>query len=149
MSKDYEAAANRLNKAKGTVWRHVCGPASALVATCKRIGWTSIDGRRFNDDLGQEHDVALDSPLAIAAAASRSVKRWCTRQAIAELPSAAPTGASTHATPPPGTVPERTLIDLTSTLKPLYKGSRATCKKHPTWQPKHLSYLKSAINCGQ
>ena len=131
------------------MWRHVNGPATALVATCKRVGWSSEDGRRFLDDLGQQHDVALDSPIAVAAAATRSVKRWCLKQTITELPTAAPPNAAARATPADGSAPSRALIDITPALKPLYKHTRSAVKKHPNWQPKHLPHLKSAINGGQ
>ena len=149
MSRAYENAANKLSKAKGTAWRHVDGPATALVATCKRIGWSSEDGRRFRDDLGQVHDIALDSPLAVAAAATRSVRRWCLRQTSTELPSAAPPNAAARDAPADGSPPSRALVDLTQALKPLYKNAKSAVKKHPAWQPKHLPYLKSAINGGQ
>ena len=61
----------------------------------------------------------------------------------------APPGAAVFAPPPPGIVPARTMIDLTPALRPLYKGSIATSKQSPQWQPKHRANLTSAINGGQ
>ena len=149
MSKACKDAVTKLDKARVTAWRHVSGPATALVATCKRIGWSSDDGRRFRDDLGQAHDVALDSPLAIAAAATRSVRRWCLKQTLAELPTAAPPRAAARASASNEHQPSRALVDLTPALKPLYRNAKSATKRHPSWQPKHLPYLKSAINGGQ
>ena len=118
-----------------------------MIATCRRIGWKSSDGRHFLDDLGQLYDVGMDSPLAVAAAAARSVKKWCLGQVITELRSAAPPGASVNVMPEPGVTPERILVELSASLKPLFRGTKAVRKKQPSWQQKYGPYLKSAA-CG-
>ena len=145
----YRSAANRLRSAKASVWSNVNGPASALIATCSRIGWKSTDGRTFKDDLGTVHDVALDPPMSIAAAAQRSVRRWCLRQVFAELPTAAPVGNTSTRQPTADAPPVRTLIDVSSALKPLYKGGKVVADSYPQWRAKHRAELSSAINGGQ
>ena len=148
MSDAYRFAANKLKRVKASAWGQVHGPAAALVATCNRIGWKSTNGRTFKDDLGTVHDVALDPPMSIAAAAQRSVRRWCLRQVFAELPAAAPPG-NTSTRQPTDAPPGRTLIDVSSALKPLYKGGKIVTGCYPQWRAKHRADLSSAINGGQ
>ena len=123
MMDSYRQAADRISKAKASAWNLVHGPASALAATCGRIGWKSTNGRVFRDDLGILHDVALEPPQSIAAAAQRSVQRWCLRQVFAEPPTAAPAGNSPRQLPTDA-MPERTLVDVSSALRPLYRGGK-------------------------
>ena len=149
MISSYKLAADKIRRTKTSAWNCVHGPASALVATCSRIGWKSEDGRTFKDDVGVAHDVALDPPQSIAAAAQRSVQRWCLRQVFAELPSAAPTGNAATRQPPAEVPPERTPIDVSSALKPLYKGGKTVADDYPQWRAKHRAELSSAINGGQ
>ena len=149
MCNSYRRAADRLKHAKASVWSHVHGPTSALVASCSRIGWKSTDGRTFKDDVGATHDVALDPPQSIAAAAQRSVQRWCLRQVCAELPTAAPAGNATVRQPTADAPPERILVDVSSALRPLYKGGKSVTDSCPQWQTKHRAELSSAINGGQ
>ena len=126
------------------------GPASALVATCSRIGWSSTDGRVFTDDVGASHDVELDPPQSIADAARRSVQRWCLRQVCGELPSATPPGTATARQPAAAALPPRkTLIDVSGALKPLYKGGKVVTDSYSQWRTEHRAELSSAINGGQ
>ena len=145
----YKSAASNLKEAKSSAWSRVHGPAAALVATCKRIGWRSSDGRTFKDDVGATHDVALDPPTSIAAAAQRSVRRWCLRQVFAELPPAAPVGNASTRQPTTDVPPSRTLIDVSHALKPLYKGGKSVADNYPQWRAKHRADLSSAISGGQ
>ena len=149
MTKAYKHATDRLSRAKVSAWSRVHGPASAMVATCSRIGWRSSDGCVFTDDVGTAHDIALDPPQSIADAAQRSVQRWCLRQVCAELPSAAPPGVVTARQPTAATPPQKTLIDVSAALRPLYKGGKTVTDEYPLWRAEHRAELSSAINGGQ
>ena len=141
LSAAFTSAKIKLAGAKASPWSMVHGPAAATVATSSRIGWESNDGRHFCDDAGNDWDVAVDSPAAIAEAARRSITRWTLKKVIKEIPSVAPPIVETGA---------RTLLaDLTPALRPLYKGGKRFAKQHPRWSSEHRAYLTSAISGGQ
>ena len=149
MATAHRNAAARIRRAKTSAWGLVHGPATALVATCERLGWHSADGRTFTDDTGVTHDVALDPPQAIADAAARSCKRWCLKQVIGELPTAAPSAQPPASAPGHSGPPQRVICDVSDALRPLYRGGKKLAETHPQWHPKHRPGLTSAIAGGQ
>jgi hypothetical protein len=68
-------AKKKLKKAKN-IWAKVKGPAAAMVASCRRLGWTVISSTEILTDQGLTLDMHLDSPAAIKNEVTRAVKRW-------------------------------------------------------------------------
>ena len=78
-------AKQRLRKAKNP-WARVRGPASAMVASCRRLGWTAISSSELRTDYGETLDLYLDSPAAVKLEVARAVKRWRWRNVEAKMP---------------------------------------------------------------
>ena len=155
MSDTYTASSKKVNRAGTDSWNVVNGPAAALAATLRRLKWRSNDGRVFHDDVGNQLDVNLDSPKAFANAARRSVVRYNTDKAMTHLPPAEPKTAdvNSHSTFAAANARaggrRHVLVDLTSFVRPLYKGSKKVTTMLPQWTAKCRGYLTSAINGGQ
>lgn len=145
----------KIARATSNKWAAVSGPASAVVATCARLGWRSDDGRVFTDDVGNVLDAALDPPKAFANAARRSTIRHNTDEVMKILPAARPEQCdvpfhSTFGAHNSRLGGRRTvLVDLVPYLKPLYKGSKKLATKLPQWTAQCSGYLTSAISGGQ
>ena len=75
----------RLNRAK-RVWAVVYGPAAALVATLRRLGWGIKSAFVFESDDGKLLDLRLDSPAYIKGVVCDSVERWRWRRVEGNLP---------------------------------------------------------------
>ena len=56
-------AKQKLRKAKNP-WAKVKGPAAAMVASCRRLGWTVVSSTELRTDQGETIDLHLDSPAA-------------------------------------------------------------------------------------
>ena len=77
-------------KAKNTVrllqpsqiWKNVCGPASALVASAQRIGWTVCDGTHLITDEGESLHLCSDPPTVVETKVHESVRRWRWRKVV-------------------------------------------------------------------
>ena len=75
------------------VWSATGGPATAVIATCERIGWTVIDSQHFRTDDGVVLDLVFD-PLAVVVRHVRDVVvRWRWRRIEANFPSLAANGS--------------------------------------------------------
>lgn len=64
----------------------VKGPASAMVASCHRLGWTVISSTELRTDLGETPDLLLDSPAAVKLEVARAVQRWRWRNLEVQMP---------------------------------------------------------------
>ena len=157
--KDLQSAFSMASAGAGTLgkvaWNSVKGPCKAVIATCQRIGWSSTDGRRFRDDVGATWDCALDPPEVINQAVKRSVRRANMDGVLKELSMAAPTSTDIphHSA---GTANLRRLgcrthvcVDLSSYLRPLYKGGKRCLARSPMWDKDCAPYLTSAVTGGQ
>ena len=78
-------AKQRLRKAKN-VWAKVKGPAAAMVASCRRLGWTVVSSTELRTDQGETLDLLLDPPAAVKLEVARAVKRWRWRNVEAKMP---------------------------------------------------------------
>ena len=78
-------AKKKLKKSKNT-WAKVKGPAAAMVASCRRLGWTVISSTELRTDQGETLDLLLDSPAAVKLEVVRAVKRWRWRNVEANMP---------------------------------------------------------------
>ena len=58
------------------VWRSVCGPASAMVASAQRIGWTICDATHLITDDGESLHLCSDPPAVVEKKVIESVRRW-------------------------------------------------------------------------
>ena len=144
----FAAARDKISNCKGPAWCAVNGPATALIVTIERIGWTALSARSFVDDLGQGFDALLDPPCAFVSAAYRSVRRWRLSRIAANVPGliddSLDAGASI-ATAVSGT----TIIDFPHVVASFVKSSKACTKFAPEWRRHHGPFLLSAISGGQ
>ena len=62
--------------AAARVWSKVHGPATAAVASARRLGWTVLDEARFRTDLGVVLDLDVDSPAFVVREVGQAVRRW-------------------------------------------------------------------------
>jgi len=58
------------------VWRNVCGPAFAMVASAMRLGWTVVDATHMVTDEGESLHLLSDPPAVVERKVNESVRRW-------------------------------------------------------------------------
>ena len=80
------AAAKKKLKQEKNIWARVKGPAAAMVASCRRLGWTVISSTEILTDQGLILDLHRDSPAAVKNEVARAVKRWRWRNLEALMP---------------------------------------------------------------
>ena len=119
-------AKQKLRKAKN-VWAKVKGPAAAMVASCQRLGWTSVSSTMLRTDQGELLDLLLDSPAAVKLEVARAVKRWRWRNIEDKMPQLEKVGSGAGAMMEP----------ITKLLK-----SKANDEE---WNPALRGSLRSAI----
>ena len=78
----FDASAHKLRAAARSPWDVVSGPISALIATIWRCRWRIRSPCQFVSDTGAELDLLVDSPAAVALAATASVRRWQLAQVV-------------------------------------------------------------------
>ena len=78
-------AKQKLRKAKNPCAK-VKDPAAAMVASCRRLGWTVVSSTELRTDQGENLDLHLDSPAAVKSEVARAVKRWRWRNVEAKMP---------------------------------------------------------------
>ncbi len=61
-------------------WRRVNGPAAAMAASLKRIGWTSTSPFILHSDVGVKYDLLEYSPLRLLRRLREACVRWQCRQ---------------------------------------------------------------------
>jgi len=167
-----EWAIAKLKRAKGSVWHHVAGPTTALVASLWRVGWSIIDAQTFVSDDGSHLCCLLDSPAAFALEANRSVHRWQLARVVKLNPLIAPpcTGSASAEPawmtsqsivpsknePPQGVrVAELTarlpqsVVGVTRPLARLLHGKKTFVKTQPLWERRHKPFLLSTMVGGQ
>jgi hypothetical protein len=71
-----QAARGKLKVFGRSVWGRVAGPATALIATMRRLKWTWISPITVKDDIGRVLVFGLDAPKDFVTAARASVRRW-------------------------------------------------------------------------
>ena len=57
-------------------WRHIAGPASAVVATLKRIGWSAPGPDHFCDRGGRVFDLKTVHPFEVARRIDIATQEW-------------------------------------------------------------------------
>lgn len=65
----------KLDKAKQP-WQVVTGPAAAMMATARRLGWVVHDFSRITVHDGTEIDMLVDPPAAVGRKCDDAVRRW-------------------------------------------------------------------------
>ena len=106
----------------------VKGPASALLATLDRIGWTAISPTLLKDDEGDTYDLRLDPPIVVKQALDRSTRCWRIRRIGAHLPGLIPPNADDRAQSTRQQQGRTTIIDSASTYDSL-RSNTAAAKK--------------------
>ena len=134
-------ARSSIAKRKGSKWQAVTGPSGALLVTLQRIGWKLEDARVFIDDEGTRYDCLLDPPIAIAAAANRSTRRWRLRNVDELRPGLIPDVADTAQGRSSGR--RSVIIDFSSVLAAIARGSKAATKHVAQWTAECKSSLIS------
>ena len=119
-------AKKKLKKAKN-IWAKVKGPAAAMVASCRRLGWTVISSTEILTDQGITLDLHRDSPAAVKNEVARAVKRWRWRNLEVLMPQLKKGGSGVGALMEP----------ITKLLK--------SKENSETWNPALRGSLKSAI----
>ena len=112
----FDEAARKLLSARGSWWSLVAGPATALLASLRRLGWSMRSAVEVIDDCGSTWRFDRDSPAAMISACHRSVRRW-RLQKIGEIlpgliPAATDLPEAMHTT-------KTMLIDFSSIFSPL------------------------------
>ena len=74
------------------MWAHVKGPATAVVATTARIGWTFVDACSVTTALGATIDFMVDPPRVVVEMVFEAVKRWMWKHIELTLPHLAVSG---------------------------------------------------------
>ena len=62
------------------------GHVAAMVASCRRLGWTVVISTELRTDQGETLDLHLDSSAAVKLEVVRAVKRWRWRSIEAKMP---------------------------------------------------------------
>ena len=75
-------------------WSIVYGPAAAVLATLKRVGWIISTACTLTTDTGQGFDMRFDPPVVIARGMNEAVRRWRWRTIAAAHPSLSACGAN-------------------------------------------------------
>ena len=145
MDAAFNMARTKLNSKGRSVWARVTGPATALVATLKRIQWTWVGDHALKDDIGNVLILGLDAPKTFTAAAQASVRRWRVERLGTLFPQLIPQHADVHTAANAPTI----LLDMFGAIAPLLKGKNIPPKMSTTWSTKWRASLMSAINGGQ
>ena len=58
------------------MWAACTGPATSLIATLTRIGWTIHGADLITTDIGTQLNLRLDSPQAVKKEVHEAVRRW-------------------------------------------------------------------------
>ena len=119
-------AKKKLKKAKN-IWAKVKGPAAAMIASCRQLGWTVISSTEIRTDQGKTLDLLLDSPAAVNNEVARAVKRWRWRNLEVLMPQLKKGGSGAGAL-----------------MEPITKLLKST-ENTETWNPALRGSLKSAI----
>ena len=69
-------AKGRVLSGTKTLWSKVAGPAAAVVASARRIGWNFLSGSQVECDDGLVLDLLLDPPVVVKNEVRRAVRRW-------------------------------------------------------------------------
>jgi hypothetical protein len=145
----FEAAIAKLGAGATLDWNRVTGPATAFIASLKRISWHMPSPTQFVTDLGLLLDCTLDPPIVIATECKDSVRRWRLRLANCVLPGLIPPTPDVGQCAP--SAQDRlvtTISGLDSLLKgkPCKRSAGTVCKQ---WHPRSKGVLASAIAGGQ
>ena len=69
-------AAKFLTQTFSNLWAKVCGPASALLMTCKRLGWEVVSALHLVTHEGEHLYLKLDPPAVVLQKVAEAVKCW-------------------------------------------------------------------------
>ena len=141
----FRIAVRKIGSCKSSAWSRVTGPVGAMIASLRRLGWTSESACEVTDDRSNKWHFNRDAPAAIAAAVRLSVRRWRLGRLDAALPGLVPRHCDVGAPAcPEGTV----LVNFAAELGQLLS-SRRTSKQSDGWSPKWRGDLASAVSGGQ
>eukprot|EP00973_Karenia_brevis_P082168 11391421-Karenia_brevis.AAC.1 len=87
MLRAFSGAAHRLQGVTQQ-WSNIWGPASAVVATKARIGWTVIGPTQWHTHRG-EIDITEACPRAVAQLADEATEKWLWQNVVTADPSVA------------------------------------------------------------
>ena len=77
---DAWATSARVVSAAARPWAAVRGPAGAVVATLRRIGWTAWSSRVWVTDQGTVIDLLRTSPASLGVLVDRAIEQWLHRK---------------------------------------------------------------------
>ena len=91
------AKAKRKQDESKNPWATVCGPAGAMVASCRRLLWTVHGAMRLTTDEGKEINLEVDPPAMVKKEIVGAVQRWRWRKMEKDFPKLARGGRGTGA----------------------------------------------------
>ena len=106
------------------VWSNATAPATAVLASLGRIGWTAPDFDEFRNDRGVSYDLASTSPSVFRDAMHDSVRRWQQARIADAFPGSG--------------------LDYGIRLRPLRSLLRVSDAAHD-WGPQERAQLRSAL----
>ena len=114
LEKAFQHASLKLaTREETSCWSIVTGPATALLASLRRIGWVMPNAFELIDNTGTSWQCDSVSPGAIASACHDSVRRWRLERIGAHLPGLIPVGCDVGAADcPEGTILLLSLIHI-------------------------------------
>ena len=137
----------KLSGSLNSPWQRVTGPATAVVATAGRLGWTFVSPSILRTDDGHTIDLELDPPATVTREAKAAVRRWRMARIRRNFPCLLP--MSPDDCDLAGSPSGRTAtLDLTNVLDKLLR-SRAGTKDFPDRRVSYRPDLISAISGGQ
>ena len=134
----------KIDRAKGSPWSVVTGPAAALLLTLDRIGWKLLNPFCATDHRGQRWHFGKDPPAAITKAVHHSVRAWRLRRLMVAFPALEPSHFDVCTTSDDA---PSIMVDFGFALKTLFKGKPA--KAYARWLSSWAPYLVSALSGGQ
>ena len=147
LAKAFTQASLKVAKKEGeSCWSLVTGPATALLASLARIGWTMPNAFEAIDDSGVAWNFDEVSPGAIAAACKESVRRWRLLRVGSVLPGLIPSSCDIGA---PNCATGTVLVEINAPLHTLIHCKGAGAQANEQWQPAWRHDLLSAAVNGQ
>ena len=146
LCKAFGEASLKVGGTEGSWWHRTAGPAAAVIASLRRLGWTMPSAQEAVDDLGTSWWFLYDPPAAVVRACHASVRRWRLARVGESMPGLIPVDcdiAPTHR----GQV--QRLIDFSYLLAPLVNARGSGSRISQEWDPKWKGHLASACCGGQ
>ena len=146
LSRAFGEASLKVGSTEASWWRRTAGPAAAVVASLRRLGWTMPSAQEAVDDLGTSWWFLHDPPAAVVRACHDSVRRWRLARVGEAMPGLIPVDCDIS---PTNRGQVQRLIDFSYVLAPLVNGRGSSSRASDEWDPKWKGELASACCGGQ